>query len=73
MDLYILILFFLLVGFNLFFYKYFLLILYKYNSKFLIDDQFEKPQAFHESAISISGGLAIFFFITYYNFKFLVI
>ena len=61
MDLNNLILFFLLVGFNLFFYKYFLLILYKYNSKFLIDDQFEKPQAFHESAISISGGLAIFF------------
>ena len=61
MDLNNFILFFFLVGFNLFFYKYFLSNLYKYNSKFLIDDQFNKPQAFHESAISIGGGLCIFF------------
>ena len=27
----------------------------------MIDDQFNKPQAFHESAISIGGGLCIFF------------
>ena len=59
MDLNNLILFFLLVGFNLFFYKYFLSILYKNNSKFLIDDQFNKSQAFHDSATSISGGTAI--------------
>ena len=61
MDLNNLILFFFLIGFSLFFYKYFLAILYKYNPKFLIDDQFNKPQAFHESAISIAGGLGIFF------------
>ena len=56
MDLNNLILFFLLVGFNLFFYKYFLSIIHKYNSKFLIDDQFNKPQAFHESEISIANA-----------------
>ena len=61
MDLNNLILFFLLAGFNLFFYKYFLSTLYKYNSKFLIDDQFNKPQAFHESEVLIGGGIGIFF------------
>ena len=60
MDLNNLILFFFLIGFNLLFYKYFLLILYKYNSKILLDDQFNKPQAFHDSSISISGGTIIF-------------
>ena len=47
--------------FSLFFYKYFIKILSKYNSKLLIDDQFNKPQAFHESAISVAGGLGLFF------------
>ena len=61
MDLNNLILFFFLVVLNLFFYKYFFSILYKYNPKILIDDQFQKPQAFHESAISIGGGVTIFF------------
>ncbi len=61
MDLNNLTLIFLLLGFSLFFYKYFLLILNKYNSKLLIDDQFTKPQAFHESPISIAGGVCIFF------------
>ena len=60
MDLNNIILFFLLTVFNLLFYKYFLLILAKFNSKLLIDDQFNKPQAFHDSAISIGGGLGIF-------------
>ena len=61
MDLNNLILFFFLIGFNLFFYKYFLTILSKYNSNLLIDNQFNKPQAFHESAVSTGGGLCIFF------------
>ena len=61
MDLNNFILFFFLVVFNIFFYKYFLSILYKYNRQFLIDDQFNKPQAFHDSAISIAGVLGIFF------------
>ena len=61
MDLNNLILFFFLIGFNLFFYKYFLVVVYKHNLKLLIDDQFNKPQAFHESATSIGGGLGVFF------------
>jgi len=70
MDLNSLIVFFFLIGFNLFFYKFFLLSLYKYNPKFLIDDQFNKPQAFHQSAISIAGGLGIFssLLILFFNF-----
>jgi len=55
-----LVLIFFIIGFTLFFYKYFLLILNKYNSKLLIDDQFNKPQAFHSKPISIAGGLGIF-------------
>ena len=54
MDLNNLILFFILISFGLFFYKYFGLFLNKYNLKLLIDDQLKKPQAFHESPIPIS-------------------
>ena len=61
MDLNNLILIFFLIGFNLFFYKYFLLIINKYNPRFLIDDQFKKPQAFHKSTTSSAGGLGLFF------------
>ena len=60
MDLNNLVLIFFLIGFNLFFYKYFLLILSKYNAELLIDDQFKKPQAFHEFPTSIAGGAGIF-------------
>ena len=55
-----LILIFFLAGFALLFFKYFALILKKFNSKLLIDDQFDKPQAFHELPISISGGVGIY-------------
>ena len=63
-----LILIFLLILFNLFFCKYFLSILNKFNPKLLIDDQFNKPQAFHAYPISTSGGLGIFcsFLILYF-------
>ena len=61
MDLNNLILFFILISFSLFFYKYFVVFLNKYNPKLLIDDQFKKPQSFHETPISISGGTGIFF------------
>tara|TARA_B100001250_G_C19756154_1_gene770193 strand:- start:287 stop:1345 length:1059 start_codon:yes stop_codon:yes gene_type:complete len=60
MDLSNLILFFFLVIFGLFFYKYFFLILNKFNSKLFIDDEFKKPQAFHDISISTSGGIGIF-------------
>ena len=74
MDLNNLILAFLLILFSLFFYKYFLLRINKYNSKFLIDDQFSKPQAFHHKAVSISGGTCLFFsllivFVYFWLFK----
>ena len=61
MDLNNLILFFILISFSLFFYKYFIVFINKYNPKILIDDQFKKPQSFHETPISISGGSGIFF------------
>jgi len=70
MDLNNLILICLTIGFSLFFYKYLLVILNKFNPKLLIDDQFEKPQAFHEYPISTAGGVCIFFslMIVYFNF-----
>ena len=55
-----LILFLILISFSLFFYKYFVLFLNKFNPKLLVDDQFKKPQSFHETPISISGGTGIF-------------
>jgi len=61
MDLNNLILFLILISFGIFFYKYFLLFLNKFNFKLLIDDEFEKPQAFHELPVSIIGGTGIFF------------
>ena len=61
MDLNNLILFLILISFSLFFYKYFVLFLNKFNPKLLVDDQFKKPQSFHETPISISGGTGIFF------------
>ena len=61
MDLNNLILFFILISFGLFFYKYFVFFLNKYNPKILVDNQFKKPQSFHEVPISTSGGIGIFF------------
>ena len=70
MDIKDLFLLFFLFGFSFFYYKYFLLILNKYKPNLLIDDQFTKPQAFHESATSTAGGIYIFFslLITYFYF-----
>ena len=61
MDLNSLIFFFCLITFALFFYKYFNVFLKKYSSDLLIDNEFKKPQAFHEFPVSISGGIGIFF------------
>ena len=52
--------FFVLIFFGFFFNRYFDLILNKYKPGLLIDNQFKKPQAFHEHPVSTSGGLAIF-------------
>ena len=64
---------FILILFNLFFCKYFLLILSKFDPKLLVDDQFNKPQAFHESPVSICGGVGIFFFFCVFIFVFIFI
>ena len=56
-----LILSFILIIFGFFFYKYFLFISNKYNSKLLIDNELKKPQAFHEFPVSTVGGLGIYF------------
>jgi UDP-N-acetylmuramyl pentapeptide phosphotransferase/UDP-N-acetylglucosamine-1-phosphate transferase len=56
-----LILIFFLIGFGLLFYKCFLLIMKKYNSKLLIDNQLRKLQAFHVSPTPVIGGIGMFF------------
>ena len=48
-----------LISFGLFFYKPFLLLIYKKYPRLLVDDQFQKPQAFHDTPISTSGGAGI--------------
>ena len=73
MDLNNIILFFFLIAFGLFFYKYFLIFLNKYNIDLLIDNEFRKPQAFHQLPISTSGGIGIFFsflILFFYSFYF---
>ena len=66
------ILLFSLFLFTLFSYKYFPSIIYKFNSKILIDNEYKKPQAFHEYSISTTGGLGIFvsFLIVFFYFLF---
>ena len=61
MDLNNLILVFFLIVFSLLFYKYSPIFIKKNYPKFLIDDQLNKPQAFHESPTPILGGICIFF------------
>ena len=72
MDLNNLILILLLIGFNILFYKYFFLILNKYNPNLLIDDQLKKPQAFHTSPTPVIGGMGISFSLLIIYFYFLL-
>jgi len=46
--------------FGTFFYIFFLFSSKKKNSSFLIDNQFNKPQAFHKTPIATVGGVGIF-------------
>ena len=74
MDLNNFILFLVLIGFSLVFYNYFVLFVKKYNSRLLIDNQLNKPQAFHVSPTPIVGGICIFLssliiFFYFYLFK----
>ena len=72
MDLNNLILSTILIIFSIFFYKYFILFLKKYNSKIFFDSEFKKPQAFHVSATPVIGGVCIYFsfLFIYLNFLF---
>ena len=56
-NLFLVILF---VGFGLFFGKYFLLIIKKVDPRMMADDQFKKPQAFHENLTYRLGGTIYF-------------
>jgi len=73
MDSNNLILFFVLVSFSVFSYKYFVLILNKRYPQLLVDNQLNKPQAFHQFPISTIGGSVLFFsfLIVYFDFLFL--
>ena len=51
---------FLLLFVGYFLIKYFLLIFKKSKSNLLADDQFDKPQAFHENSTYRLGGITIF-------------
>ena len=72
MELNNLILTIILILFTIFFYRIFIFFLNQRNPRLLVDDQFSKPQAFHEKPISTSGGLYIFFsfLIIFFNFYF---
>ena len=71
MDLNNIIFFLVLIFFTNYFYKYFALFLKRVNKNLLVDFQFNKPQAFHETPISIIGGSGIFLaFLLIYLFLF---
>ena len=50
-----------LIFFGYFFSKYLLLIIKKSKTNLLADNQFQKPQAFHENSTYRLGGIIIFF------------
>ena len=60
MDLNKIILIFSLLSLGVFFYKFFFIFLRKYKLKLLIDDEFKKPQAFHDYPVVTSGGVGIY-------------
>jgi len=45
--------------------KYFLLMSFKYKFNILTDDQFKKPQAFHENSTPQAGGIVIFLLLSF--------
>jgi len=71
MDLNNLLLFSTLIIFSIFFYSCFLFILKKNNSKLFVDNEFNKPQAFHESATPLIGGMCIYISLLLVCFNFL--
>ena len=73
MDSNNLILFFVLVIFGIFFYKYLTPILNKRYPQLLIDNQLNKPQAFHQFPVSTIGGAILFFSFLVIYFDFLIL
>ena len=73
MDLNNQILFIVLLSLSIFSYNYLISILNKKYPQLLIDDQLNKPQAFHQSPVSITGGVVLFFsfLIVYFDFSIL--
>ena len=59
---------FLLLIFGYLFSKYFLSIFEKSKSNLLLDNQFRKPQAFHEFPTNKLGGITIFIKFNFNNF-----
>ena len=55
----IFLLFIMIVGF--YFNKYLLFFFKKINTSLLVDDQFKKPQAFHENSVPRLGGIVLYF------------
>ena len=73
MELNNIIFFLFLIFFGYFITKYLIVIFEKYNFKFIEDDQFEKPQAFHEKPTFRIGGIIIYIllaFVFLYSFYF---
>jgi len=72
MDLNNLLLFFTLITFSVVFYSCVLFILKKNNSKLFVDNEFNKPQAFHELPTPLIGGMCIYIslLVVYFNFLF---
>ena len=60
MDLNSIVLILVIIGFGLYFYKFFIAKIKNYKPELLVDNQFSKPQAFHEYSTSTSGGLCIY-------------
>jgi len=55
------ILIFFIIILGIFFNKYLLFFFKKINTTLLLDDQFYKPQAFHENSVPRLGGIALYF------------
>ena len=72
MDSNNLLLFFTLIVFSVVFYSCFLFILKRNNSKLFVDNEFSKPQAFHDSPTPLIGGMCIYIslLVIYFNFLF---
>ena len=49
-----------IIIFGFYFNKYLLFFFKKINTRLLVDDQFKKPQAFHENPVPRLGGVTLY-------------